>query len=207
MAVPPSPPLPSSSGLPAAASSQTQSEKRESTSFKIVVFKINIPEIKKKLDYAVSVDQVQEIGTVGSIARIPGAPSYVRGVMNLRGKIITIIDMKEKLGFDSIPCDMLQSSRILVAQVGAKLMGILVDEVDQVLEISSAEVENSSKVISADAKYIRGIAKHGERLIVILKLDELFDAGSEADKVQKQSGRLHKSVSGSRTSNSSPPGS
>src|SRR5262249_44159271 len=123
----------------------------------------------------VRIEQIQEIGTVGSITRVPGAPSYVRGVMNLRGKIVSIIDMKEKLGFEPIPQDKLQTSRILVAQLGIRLVGILVDEVDQVLEISAAEVETSSKVIPVNARYISGIAKHGERLIVLLELNEIFN--------------------------------
>jgi purine-binding chemotaxis protein CheW len=143
-------------------------------SFKVVVFKIAILKANKKLDYAVRIEQVQEIGTVGSITRVPGAPSYIRGVMNLRGKIITIIDIKEKLGFDPIANDSLATARILVAQIGSKLVGILVDEVDQVLEIPANQLETSSKVIPPNAKYISGIAKHGDRLIVLLELAEIF---------------------------------
>lgn len=143
-------------------------------SFKVVVFKIAILKANKKLDYAVRIEQVQEIGTVGSITRVPGAPSYIKGVMNLRGKIITVIDIKEKLGFDPIANDSLATARILVAQIGSKLIGILVDEVDQVLEIPANQLETSSKVIPANAKYISGIAKHGDRLIVMLELAEIF---------------------------------
>lgn len=163
-----------SPAVPAVFSTSSSPSKAGQQSFKIVVFKLVIEEVNRKLDYGVRIEQVQEIGTVGSITRVPGASSYVRGVMNLRGKIINIIDMKEKLGFKPISNDKLGSARILVAQIENRLIGVLVDEVDQVLEISNNELETSAKVVPVDAKYFGGIAKHGDRLIVLLELEEIF---------------------------------
>lgn len=139
----------------------------------IVVFSLTEEASKKRMDYGVSIEQVQEIGIVEDISRVPNAPAYVRGVMNLRGKIITIIDVKEKLGFASSK-DVKSTSRILVAEVGSVLTGLLVDEVDQVMRISQDDVEASPAAISESAPYIRGIAKTQGRLIVLIDLQKLL---------------------------------
>ncbi|MGI0039761.1 MAG: chemotaxis protein CheW, partial [Nitrososphaera sp.] len=73
-----------------------------SDSSQILVFSLLEENSSKKMDYGVDVSQVQEIGLLENISRVPNAPPYVKGVMNLRGKIITIIDIKEKLGFQPI---------------------------------------------------------------------------------------------------------
>lgn len=167
------------------APATTISQKKDRSS-KIVVFSITDARTKKKMDYGVGIEQVQEIGTLEEVTRVPGASPHVKGVMNLRGKIITIIDMKKLLGFANsdiaIATDNFSSSdRIIVAQVGQSIIGLLVDEVDQVVEISPSDIEPAPTVLSETAPYIKGIIKLKSNLYILLDLQLLLeDENSQA---------------------------
>jgi purine-binding chemotaxis protein CheW len=143
---------------------------------KIVVFSMRDASTKKKTDYGLDIEQVQEIGTLEEVTRVPGAPSHVKGVMNLRGKIITIVDMKRMLGISSDAASGTygSSDRIIVAQFGQSIIGLLVDEVDQVLEIAASDVEPAPSVLSETAPYIKGIVKLKGNLYVLLDLQIMF---------------------------------
>lgn len=140
----------------------------------IVVFSLLDSKLHKKEEYGVLIEQVREIRPLESITKVPNAKSYVRGVMNLRGMIVPVIDVKEKLGFSS---DGTQSpkSRVLVADVGGKLTGLLIDEVDQVMRITSKEVETALSGGLESLEYIKGVAKISCRLIVLLDMEKLLD--------------------------------
>jgi purine-binding chemotaxis protein CheW len=154
---------------------------KEQGQTKIVVFSISDAATKKKMDYGVGIEQVQEIGTLEDVTRVPGAPQHVKGVMNLRGKIITIIDMKKLLGIgDAASENVSTSERIIVAQVDQSIIGLLVDEVDQVIEISIKDVEPAPAVLSETAPYIKGIVKLKGNLYVLLDL-QLLLAGEAHD--------------------------
>lgn len=138
----------------------------------LVVFGLVDNETKKREDYGVGIDQVQEIRVLDTITRIPKAPAYVRGVTNLRGKIISVIDVKQKLGFkfDEVK----SGSRILVAEIGGMLTGLLVDEVDQVMRISVNDIEAPPSGTSESNLYVKGVAKTNDKLIIILDLQKLL---------------------------------
>jgi len=146
---------------------------------KIVVFSIMDSSTKKKMDYGIGIEQVQEIGTIAEVTRVPGAPAHVKGVMNLRGKIITIVDMKRLLGFGSsypaTASTFSSSDRIIVAQVKQSVIGLLVDEVDQVIEILPSDIESAPTVLSETAPYINGIIKLKSNLYVLLDLQLLLE--------------------------------
>lgn len=139
----------------------------------VVVFRLLDQTSNRREEYGISIEQVQEIRFLENITRIPKAPSHVIGVMNLRGKIISVIDLKSKLGFHASGSTV-ASSRILVTEIKGALMGLLVDEVDQVMRISGKEIEPSPSE-SESAKYVKGIAKTQDRLIVILDLPKLLE--------------------------------
>jgi len=105
----------------------------------IVVFSLLDSKLHKKEEYGVLIEQVREIRPLESITKVPNAKSYVLGVMNLRGMIVPVIDVKEKLGFASDGTSS-PKARVLVADVGGHLTGLLIDEVDQVMRITSKEV-------------------------------------------------------------------
>ncbi|MDE1818526.1 MAG: purine-binding chemotaxis protein CheW [Thaumarchaeota archaeon] len=140
----------------------------------IVVFSLLDSKLHKKEEYGVLIEQVREIRPLESITKVPNAKSYVRGVMNLRGMIVPVIDVKEKLGFSS---DGITSSkaRILVADVGGKLTGLLIDEVDQVMRITSKEVDTSLTSGLESLGYVKGVAKISNRLVVILDMEKLLE--------------------------------
>ncbi|MGI0101516.1 MAG: chemotaxis protein CheW [Nitrosotalea sp.] len=137
-----------------------------------VVFNLIDKKTSKKEDYGVSIEQVREIRPLESITKVPNARSYVKGVMNLRGMIVPVIDVKEKLGFSSETPN--QKSRILVADVDGKLTGLLIDEVDQVIRIPLKEIETNLSGGLESLEYIKGVAKTSGRLIVLLDMQKLL---------------------------------
>ena len=139
----------------------------------VVVFNLVDFQTKRNEEYGVSIEQVQEIRTLENITRLPNSPAHVRGVTNLRGKIISIIDVKQKLGFP--PSEVNNGSRILVAEINGVQTGLLVDQVDQVMRISTADIDMQQSDTIGSAQYVRGIAKLQDRLIIILDLQKLLN--------------------------------
>ncbi|MEM3064078.1 MAG: chemotaxis protein CheW [Candidatus Nitrosotenuis sp.] len=153
-------------------------------SFQAVTFCLD--EGQKKEEYAIPIEQVREIRAVESITKVPKAKSYVKGIMNLRGLIIPVIDVKEKLGLGSGASGSKQ--RILVADVKGSLTGLLVDEVDQVMRIQTKDIEAAPQAVLESHNYIQGIAKHNDKLIVLLDAARLLeDSGSEIQQAMEGS--------------------
>lgn len=141
--------------------------------FQIIVFELHDDEKNKQEIYGISIEKVREIRQLESITVIPNSPRFIRGVMNLRGTIIPIIDLKEKLGFSHIH-KISSKERILVAEVDGRLVGLLIDKVDQIIKIPFADVESHLSTGLESVSYIVGIAKHGIKLIVILDIEKLM---------------------------------
>lgn len=155
--------------------------KQTTETLQTVVFSLVDKSSKKKEYYGVRVEQVREIRLLEDITVIPNAPPYVRGVMNLRGQIIPVVDLKEKIGFSGV-AEKKQSSRILVAENGDSLVGLLVDEVDQVMRIQISEIESLESEILESAPYVKGIAKTQGKLIVLLDLQKLLEGEGKLQK-------------------------
>lgn len=121
-------------------------------------------------EYGIEISSVQEIIRVTDITPVPGAPSHVRGVINLRGKIIPVVDLRTRF---SLPqAEATDARRIVVVELRDKRIGMLVDSVSQVIKIPAAVVEDMpEEAISVDENYIRGVGKLEERLIIILDLN------------------------------------
>ena len=121
-------------------------------------------------EYGVGIDSVQEIIRASDITPVPGAPSHVRGVINLRGKIIPVVDLRWRFSLPEIAENEMQ--RIIVVELGEKRLGILVDSVSQVIRLSSSIIEKiPEEVTTADENYITGVGKLDGRLIIILDLN------------------------------------
>lgn len=144
----------------------------------VVVFSLVNQETGKKEDYGVSIEQVREIRPIESITKIPNAKRYIKGVMNLRGMIVPIVDVREKLGFNN--GDPSSKARILVADVQSKLTGLLIDEVDQVMRIPMKEIETRLSGGLESLEYIKGVAKISGRLIVLLDIMKLLESNSNS---------------------------
>lgn len=134
--------------------------------------------VQKKEDYAIPIEQVREIRAVESITNIPNAKSYVKGIMNLRGLIIPVIDVKEKLGLTSEGQTNSAKQRILVIEVNGTQTGLLVDEVDQVMRIQTKDLESAPQTVLESHNYIKGIAKLNHKLVVLIDVVKLLSDSS-----------------------------
>ena len=134
--------------------------------------------VQKKEDYAIPIEQVREIRAVESITNIPNAKSYIKGIMNLRGLIIPVIDVKEKLGLTSEGQTNSAKQRILVIEVNGTQTGLLVDEVDQVMRIQTKDLESAPQTVLESHNYIKGIAKLNHKLVVLIDVVKLLSDSS-----------------------------
>jgi purine-binding chemotaxis protein CheW len=128
-------------------------------------------------EYAVEILTVQEIRGYSAITAIPNTPAYVKGVMNLRGTVVPVVDLRAKLGMAT--AEDTPFTVIIVVTVGARVMGVVVDAVSDVLNIPAADVQPTPDFGGAvDADFITGMAKAGDKLVVLLDLDRVLGADS-----------------------------
>ena len=138
-------------------------------------------------EYGVDIAQVQEIIRLVEITHVPRAPRFMEGVINLRGQLIPIIDLRTRFGMRRI--DATKSTRIVVTEIGTKRVGIIVDSVSEVLNIPIENVEDAPDMISGvGTEYIQGVGKMGERLIILLDLTMVIttDEKRELEIVESQ---------------------
>jgi purine-binding chemotaxis protein CheW len=129
--------------------------------------------------YGLDIATVYEIIRHQPITAVPQAPAFVEGVINLRGRIIPVVDLRDRFGMAA--GDLTKASRIVVCEAAGTRVGLVVDGVSEVLMVSADAIEATPDVAAgSDAAYLRGIAKLGERLIILLDLDGLFGDGTIA---------------------------
>ena len=117
---------------------------------------------------------VNEINRIPEIAPVPNAPAYLEGVINLRGRIIPVINLRKKLGMSEKENN--ERSRIIVMDLQGATMGLLVDSVSEVLRIPSGTIEPTPPMSSdVVGEYIKGIAKLDERLIILIDMDMMME--------------------------------
>jgi purine-binding chemotaxis protein CheW len=124
--------------------------------------------------YGVEIGRVQEIDKMQAITVVPQVPSFVKGVINLRGRITPIVDLRLRFGLPRAEATAL--TRIVVVKTGDEWVGMVVDGVSEVLRISVDAIEPpSSMVTNTESAFLRGIAKLKERLIILMELDRVLD--------------------------------
>ena len=124
-------------------------------------------------EYSVPVLKVREIIKIMDITAVPQVPQYVKGVVNLRGAIIPIVDLRAKLAMPETTYN--QFTVIIVVRVGAKTVGVVVDAVSDVLNIPITDVQPTPDFgAQVDARFISGLARHGEKLVVLLDIDKVL---------------------------------
>ncbi|MGM0509303.1 MAG: chemotaxis protein CheW [Fusobacteriota bacterium] len=146
---------------------------------KYLTFSIkNIVDSKeRKESYGISIQNVQEIMGMLDYTPIPKTPDYIKGVINLRGKIITIIDLRLKLGFEEVEYNDRTCIIIVELEVEGnnKVIGFIVDIVSEVIDIGKDQIEEfSQEETDMDKKVINGIAKLEDKIIMILDLEKLL---------------------------------
>ncbi|MDX2148420.1 MAG: chemotaxis protein CheW [Planctomycetota bacterium] len=126
-------------------------------------------------EFAVDILAVQEINRMLELTRVPQSPPEVEGVINLRGKIIPVLDLRKRFGM--LVSDRSEHNRIVVVEVNHRVLGFIVDRVHEVLRIGSDIVEPAPPMVcSIDSEFISGVAKFNDRLIILLDLARLFAA-------------------------------
>jgi len=127
-----------------------------------------------KEEYAVPILAVQEINRMMQITRVPQSPAFVEGVINLRGKIIPVIDLRKR--FNVALNENAEDTRIIVVEVGGhRVLGFTVDRVNEVLRIKRSIVEPAPAMCTGiDSEYVQGVGKLQDRLLILLSLERLF---------------------------------
>jgi purine-binding chemotaxis protein CheW len=127
--------------------------------------------------YGVGIGSVQEIVRVPDVTEVPDAPAFLEGVINLRGKVIPVVDLRKRLSLDGR--ERTKSTRVLVTEStesAGRLVGLLVDFVSEVRKIQPEAVEDPPEMVSAvGVEYITGVAKVDDRLIILLDLKRVLD--------------------------------
>lgn len=146
-------------------------------SSQIVTFKLGTEE------YGVNIMKVQEIILLGDITRVPEVPEFIEGVINLRGNVIPIVDLRRRLRLPT--AERGEETRIIVVNTVAKTIGVVVDAVNEVLRIANSEIEAPPATISGLGKeYLKGLVKLERRLLILLDIDRILDLQGTASQVE-----------------------
>jgi purine-binding chemotaxis protein CheW len=134
-------------------------------------------------EYGVEIMTVREIRQWAQSTRLPNTPSFMLGVMNLRGAIIPIFDLRARFSGEKTEAD--SKNVIIIVALSTRLIGILVDTVSDIVHASAAEIKAPpSMELNIDERYVNGLISLEERMIVLLDVEHLFDAQTLKDAVQ-----------------------
>ena len=124
-------------------------------------------------EYGVEILKVQEIKGYSTVTPIPNMPAYLKGVMNLRGTIVPVVDLRSKFAMAEASYN--QFTVIIVVTVGTKVMGLIVDAVSDVLNIPKGDIQATPDFGGqVDARYINGMAQASDKLVVLLDIDRVM---------------------------------
>lgn len=134
----------------------------------VIVFKLGDEK------YGVDINQVREIIRPTQITRIPNAPDFVEGVINLRGQITTIINLRKRFGME--PKEIDNDTRIIVVEYNNAIIGMMVDTVNEVKYLSSADIEALPSIITSrsEAKFLKGVGKLPDSLLILIDLNKVL---------------------------------
>ncbi|MCX6136017.1 MAG: chemotaxis protein CheW [Ignavibacteriales bacterium] len=131
-------------------------------------------------EFGVDILKVQEIIRTLEVTRVPNAPEYVDGVINLRGKVIPIVDMRRRFGMDRKVQD--KNTRIVVVELSGRTIGFIVDAVSEVLRIPKSVTEPPPSIVAGiNAEYITAVGKLEDRLLILLDLEKILTATETAE--------------------------
>ena len=145
-----------------------------SETIQVVSFKLGSEE------YGVDIAQVQEINRMVAVTHVPRAPQFMEGVINLRGQLIPIIDLRARFGMPR--AEHTKNTRIVVTEIGAKRVGMVVDSVSEVLRLPVDQIEDAPEMLTGvDTEYIRGVGKIEDRLIILLDLGRIISGAEKRE--------------------------
>lgn len=162
-----------STQLEQTASTKTGSAGHSDALLQIVTFHVGTE------TFALDILKVHEIIRFQQLTRVPNLPSYVEGVLNLRGKVIPVVGLRQRIGLERKEPS--ATTKIIVASVKDEVLGFMVDSVSEVLRIGADTVEPAPRLSEGGQKYVSGVGKVNDLLLLILDLDKLL---SENENVQ-----------------------
>ena len=135
---------------------------------KLIVFQL------MNKEYAIPVNQVRSIEKIEHITRVPRTEKFIKGVINLRGVITPIIDLRSRFGLEEV--DYSDSTRVIIAGLNDLEVGFIVDLANDVIDIPVDSIEPPPEVVGvAEADYINGVAKIGNRLLILIDLEHILN--------------------------------
>lgn len=120
-----------------------------------------------EVNYGVPVEQVREVRDMQTVTPVPGSPAFVEGVTNLRGQIITVMDLRKRL---NLPDKGDSNEKIIIIDLGKQAIGVVVDSVTEVSTIRGPDIEKNSEVTTTLDESILGVGKQGNHLTIILDI-------------------------------------
>jgi purine-binding chemotaxis protein CheW len=150
-----------------------QKKKEQSELMQLIIFKLAGEE------YGLSIDQIKEVVLTPRVAKMPQTPSYIKGVANIRGNIIAIMDLEEKFGLGNGLTDKTKQNYTLVVENDAFKIGILVKEVPNTLTIEVNDIDKASTLIqysTLDASCLMGVVNVGDRMIILIDMVKLIES-------------------------------
>jgi len=146
----------------------------------LVSFKIGTEE------FGVDILNVQEIIKIVQITKVPNSPVFVEGVINLRGKVIPVIDLRTRLGLQKLEHD--KDTRIIVVELSKSTIGFIVDAVNEVLRIPISITEAPPEIVAGvDSEFIKSVGKLDDRLLILIDLNKILhqDEAKQIEKMHK----------------------
>jgi len=128
-------------------------------------------------EYGLPITKVQEINRLLPVTMLPKTPSFMEGIINLRGRIIPVIDLRKRFQLPITDHD--DDTRIIVVEINGQTVGITVDAVKEVVRLSTADVEAPPASTVVDSRYINGVGKMNDRLIILLDIDQVLSTQEE----------------------------
>ncbi len=130
--------------------------------------------------YAVASEAVQQIEMVEHITPVPDAPSFVDGVVFVRGQVVPVVNLRARFGFERIPCNL--KTRLMVVARQGRVVGLLVDSAREFITFADEQISPPPEAVTGlSGKYLAGIAKASDRLVLILNIDEVLEFQDFAD--------------------------
>ncbi|WP_378951167.1 chemotaxis protein CheW [Pelosinus sp. sgz500959] len=136
-------------------------------------------------EYGLPITKVQEINRLVPVTKLPQTPNFMEGIINLRGRIIPVIDLRKR--FEMVISDHDDDTRIIIVEINGQVVGVTVDAVTEVISLHTANIEPPPATVALDSKYIDGVGKINDRLIILLDIDKILTDQEELT-VKKISG-------------------
>ncbi|KXG75771.1 chemotaxis protein CheW [Thermotalea metallivorans] len=133
--------------------------------------------------YGIDILQVETIERVMDITRVPHALDYVQGVINLRGEVVPVVNLRKRFNLPEVSVN--DESRIIIVSVEDIVVGLLVDASSEVLQLSSDEIDDASNIADNTGNgFVKGIGKNGHRMIILLDLKKVLDIAEHSDPME-----------------------